>query len=161
MGARVSTNTTDQLVNIRMYMNKVKRLAKHCEMSEASAKLKAKQYVKVGNMDLAHVHVEIAIRNRHSARQYHTLVANLMPFEFELKKLLSEGGGGRGRGSISSQTQNVLQQINQLKNNDIEITKQKDEEPLSAHHISAYVQELSEEVQLDMLNRLPSSNRSD
>lgn len=125
-------------------------MAKNCEANETAAKLKAKQYIKAANVDIARVHAENSIRSRHLARHYHTLVANLMPYEFELKKQLSIGGNG----CASPQTQAILQELSRLKS--IENDGAADVE-ISPTHISVYMNELSVETQLDMLNKLPTT----
>lgn len=129
-------------------------MAKNCEANETAAKLKAKQYIKAANVDVARVHAETAIRNRHLARHYHTLVANLMPFEFELKKQFSSNNGSNG--CASPQTQAILHELNRMKNVENDDAAISASIEISPHHISAIMNELSEEAQLDMLNRLPS-----
>lgn len=130
-------------------MNKLKRLAKSCEANEAAARTKAKQYIKAANVDIARVHAETALRQRHLARHYHTLVANLMPFECELKEQFSQGANS---GTVSQQTQAILRDLSQMRDADNDAARI----DVSPHHISTIINELSEETQLDMLNKLPS-----
>lgn len=137
---------SEHLLDLRLFVKKCKRLAKNSETDEAASRLKAKNYVKAGNAELARVHAENAIRHRHVARYYHTLVANASPLEFELKKQLS--------GSVTEYTQAIIQKIDRLKIDANNLSTSKQEE-VPALHINAFIQALSEDIQLDMLNKLP------
>lgn len=133
-------------MDLRLFIKNCKRLAKNSETGEAASKLKAKNYMKAGNAELARVHAENAIRHRQVARYYYTLMANASPLEFELKKQLS--------GRVTEYTLAIIHKIDRLKIDATNLNTSKQEE-VPALHINAYIQALSEDIQLDMLNKLP------
>lgn len=127
-------------------------MAKNMEGKEDASKLKTKHYIKMGKIDMARVHAENAIRHRFFAQYYLTIVANAAPYEFDLRQQLS--------GGLSTSTQKILSDLDQLKNH----ANNPKEDEISSHQINTFIQELSENVQLDMLHKLPQCadpNQSD
>lgn len=135
---------------MRLFIKDCKRLAKKSEDGESKSKLQAKKHFRAGNADLARVHAENAIRHRQLARYYYTLLANAGPIENELKKQLSADG-------LSQYTQSIIQQFQRLKNDaNIGSASNTAQEAIPVEHVNALLEVLSEDVQLDILKKLPN-----
>lgn len=132
-------------MELRLCMKMLKRKAKNADMSERDFQLKAKNYYKVGNIEMAKIHATSAIQCRYVSVHYQKLLAQITPYEFQLK--------GQFRGELSPETEIIIRDICRLRNNEFENFKP---EEVSPCHVDTYLLQLNDEVAMDLLKLLPN-----
>lgn len=127
-------------------MKSLLRQSKKFDTEERTAKTKAKNSYKYGDIQQARIYAEIAVLKRKQSQYYQMLNARLSPILAELKDQFANGGGDGGGGTNdakSKELRDLLGEITVLSTADNRFQ-------VSQSDINAFIEQLKNDQTMDM-----------
>lgn len=151
---------------MRLSIKTLNSKAKKCDSEEMAARQRVKKSFRSGNIEAARIYAEKAIRHRNQSRYYQGFSARLSPMIGLLKNELSHSVNGRSSSTEAlhnlSELHEILQNIDDINKN---IEKETDSElrsassseiPIPTKEVENVMQQLTDEMGVELSNRLPS-----
>lgn len=138
-------------------MKSLDRKIKKCDNDATSARAQVKKCYALGNHEAARIHAETSIRHRNQSRHYQMLNARLAPLVDQLKHELT------GSALIPfdlNEMQNIIDSVNRCENDSKLDNLQMTQIEISPNDVDSVIQQLSNELALDLSDRLPTIDSS-